>query len=81
MSIRAAALKLNINLHAAQGWIPKKNKDIQKYIQSPPGSGISVGRPPVLTDDHKKYMIQWAVENADSVVLQDILDFLHEKLG
>ncbi|KAG1460631.1 hypothetical protein G6F46_005473 [Rhizopus delemar] len=62
MGVGAAAQKLNIN----------------EYIQMSSGGGRPVGRPPVLTDEHKHYMIQWAVGNDDSVVLDDMLDALTE---
>ncbi|KAG1138315.1 hypothetical protein G6F37_010611 [Rhizopus arrhizus] len=32
MSVRTAALKLNINVRTAQGQVSKNNKDLQKYI-------------------------------------------------
>ncbi|KAG1642430.1 hypothetical protein G6F44_004837 [Rhizopus delemar] len=59
----------------------KDNKDPQEYIQMLSDSGRPVGRPPVLTDEYKNYMIQWADENTDSVVLEDMLDALTEKFG
>ncbi|KAG0934949.1 hypothetical protein G6F57_008815 [Rhizopus arrhizus] len=80
MNVRAAAQKLSINVRTAQGCVSKNNKDPQEYIQRSPGSGRPVGRPPVLTDEHKNYMILWADENTDSVVLEDMLDALTEKL-
>ncbi|KAG1136225.1 hypothetical protein G6F37_010262 [Rhizopus arrhizus] len=80
MSVRAAAQKL-INVRSAQGWVSKNNKDPPEYIQRSSDSGKPVGRPPVLTDEHNNYMIQWADENTDSVVLEDVLDALTEKFG
>ena len=53
MSVNATALKLNINVHTAQGWVSKNNKKPQECIQKSFGSGRPVGRPPVLTDEHK----------------------------
>jgi transposase len=81
MSVRAAAQKLSINVRTTQGWVSKNNKDPQEYIKRSPGSERPIGRPPVLTDEHKNYMIQWADENTDSVVLEDMLDALTEKFG
>ncbi|KAG1049441.1 hypothetical protein G6F43_008234 [Rhizopus delemar] len=81
ISVRAAAQKLNINVRTAQRWVSKNNKDPQEYIQRSSGSGRPVDRPPVLTDEHKNYMIQWADENTNSVVLEDMLDALTEKFG
>ncbi|KAG1050394.1 hypothetical protein G6F43_007324 [Rhizopus delemar] len=81
MSVRAAAQKLNINVHTAQGWVSKNNKDPQEYIQRSSGSGRPVGRPPVLTDEHMNFLIQWADENTDSVVLDDMRRALTEKFG
>ncbi|KAG0747157.1 hypothetical protein G6F57_007946 [Rhizopus arrhizus] len=69
MSVRAATLKFNFNV-----------RTVEEYIQRASGSGRPVGRPPVLTDEQKNYMIQWADENANSVVLGDMLDALIEKL-
>ncbi|KAG1051785.1 hypothetical protein G6F43_006033 [Rhizopus delemar] len=80
MGIRAAAQKLNINVRTAQGWVSKNNNP-QEYIQMLSGGERPVGRLPVLTDEHKHDMIQWADENTDSVVLEDMLDVLTEKLG
>ncbi|KAG1408867.1 hypothetical protein G6F60_001111 [Rhizopus arrhizus] len=65
--------------HYKDGWISKNNKDPQEYIQRSSGSGRLIGRPPVLTDEHKNYVIQWADEHTDSVVLEDMLDVLTEK--
>ncbi|KAG1051641.1 hypothetical protein G6F43_006164 [Rhizopus delemar] len=81
MGIRAAAQKLNINVSTAQGWVSKNNKDPQEHIQMSSGNGRPVGRPPVLIDEHKNYIIQWADENTDSVVLEYMLDALTEKFG
>jgi transposase len=80
MSVRVAAQKL-INVRSAQGWVSKNNKDPPEYIQRSSDSGKPVGGSPVLTDEHNNYMIQWANENTDSVVLEDVLDALTEKFG
>jgi hypothetical protein len=68
-------------VRTAQGWASKKSKGSQKYIERSSGSGRPIGRPPVLTDEHKSYVIQWANEDTDSVVLEDMLDVLTEKFG
>jgi transposase len=81
MSVKATALKLNINVHTAQGWVSKNNKNSQECVQRSFGSGRPVGRPPVLTDEHRNYMIQCADENTDSVVAEDMLDILIENFG
>ena len=52
MSVKATALKLNINVHTAQGWVSKNNKKPQECVQRSFGSGRPVGRPPVLIDEH-----------------------------
>ncbi|KAG1434409.1 hypothetical protein G6F56_014324 [Rhizopus delemar] len=81
MSVRAAALSLNINVRTAQGWVAKNNKAPQEYIQRATGSGRPVGRPPTLTDEHKDFMIEWADENIDSVTLDDMLEVLTDRFG
>ncbi|KAG1144673.1 hypothetical protein G6F37_006030 [Rhizopus arrhizus] len=81
MSVRAAALKLDINVCTAQGWVSKNYEGPQEYIQESFSSVRPLGRPPVLANEHKDYMIQWADENTNSVMLEDMLDVLTEKFG
>ncbi|KAG1473660.1 hypothetical protein G6F56_000829 [Rhizopus delemar] len=81
MSVRAAALSLNINVRTVQGWVAKNNKSPQEYIQRATGSGRPVGRSPTLTDEHKDFMIEWADENIDSVTLDDMLEVLTDRFG
>jgi transposase len=81
MSVRAAALKLDINVCTAQGWVSKHYEDPQEYIQKSFNSIRPLGRPPVLTNEHKDYMIHQADENTDSVMLEGMLDVLTEKFG
>ncbi|EIE87796.1 hypothetical protein G6F46_002769 [Rhizopus delemar] len=61
--------------------VSKNYEDPQEYVQKSFSSVRPFGRSPVLTNEHKDYMIQWVGENTDSVVLEDMLDALTEKLG
>ena len=51
-------------------------KFLQDYIQRLAGSGRPVGRPLVLTDDYKDFLINWADENTYSVALDGMLEML-----
>ncbi|KAI7900562.1 uncharacterized protein BX663DRAFT_439044, partial [Cokeromyces recurvatus] len=81
MSVRAAAMFLNINVYTAQGCMDKNNKAPQEYIQRATGSGRPVGRPPILTEKHKGFMIECADENTDSVTLDDMLNESTDRFG
>ena len=48
----------------------------QDYIQRLADSGRLVGRPLVLTDNHKDFLMEWTDENTDSVVLGGMLEML-----
>ncbi|KAG1256115.1 hypothetical protein G6F65_016467 [Rhizopus arrhizus] len=45
------------------------------------GSDRPVGRPPILTEEHRKFMANWADENAESVTLNDMMEVLTNKFG
>ena len=75
MSTRAAALTLQINPRTAQSWIKKDQEDPQDLITRKSGSGRPVGRPPKLTEEHEKFLINLVDEEA-SLVLDEMMDNL-----
>ncbi|RCI04239.1 hypothetical protein CU098_013021, partial [Rhizopus stolonifer] len=62
------------------GW-PKDNKAPQEYIQRATDSGRPAGRLPILTDEHKDFMIEWTDENINFVTLDDMLEVLTDRFG
>ncbi|KAI8364212.1 hypothetical protein BD560DRAFT_373281 [Blakeslea trispora] len=81
MSACAAANRLSINVWTAQNWIKKDSVTPQGFIERASGSGRQVGRPPTLTEEHRKYTVEWADSNTDSVTLDGMLNMLTEKFG
>ena len=65
----------------AQGWVAEDKKDPQGIIMRQAGSDRPVGRPPILTEEHRKFMANWADENAESVTLNDMMEVLTNKFG
>lgn len=76
MSIRAAAKELQIPQSTAQSWQKKAEKAGDKEIETRvSGSGKKAGGPPVLTEDHARFIIDFLDENPSSV-LDDMMEGL-----
>lgn len=72
MSARAAELKLQINPRTAQRWFLNDQENPQTYIARKEGSGRPVGRPALLDDGHKKFI----VDDQSSLVLDQMMESL-----
>jgi hypothetical protein len=54
---RAATIACSIKIRTAQGWVAEDKKDPQDIIMRQAGSGRPVGRPPILTEERRKFMV------------------------
>ncbi|OBZ85439.1 hypothetical protein A0J61_06518 [Choanephora cucurbitarum] len=81
MSARGAAIQLRISVRTTSNWVKKDSIASQDYTERASGSGKLVGRPPNLTEEHGEFMVDWAGNNTNSVVLDDMLVALTEKFG
>ncbi|CEP10365.1 hypothetical protein [Parasitella parasitica] len=74
MSVRAAALQLQINPSTAQNWAKKDREDPQDIIARKKGSGRP-GRPSKFNEEHQRFLVNLIDENA-SIVLDEMMDSL-----
>lgn len=75
-SIRSAAAELKVPQSTAQSWIKKaKQAGDETLEERKAGSGRPVGRPPVLTEDHKEFLIN-LVDEKPSLVLEEMVESL-----
>lgn len=68
MSVRAAALFLQINPRTAQSWVKRDEEDPQDVITRKKGSGRLVGRPFIFNEGHQQFLIDLIDEQASSVL-------------
>ncbi|CEP15746.1 hypothetical protein [Parasitella parasitica] len=74
MSVRAAALQLQINPSTAQNWAKKDREDPQDIIARKKGSGRPE-RPPKFNEEHQRFLVSLIDKNA-SIVLDEMMDSL-----
>ncbi|KAG1474854.1 hypothetical protein G6F56_000093 [Rhizopus delemar] len=75
MCARAAAIKLHINPRIAQRWFKNDQGNPQTYISRKEGSGRPAGRPALLDDSHKKFIVD-LVDDQPSLVLDQMTESL-----
>lgn len=75
MSVRQAALKLQITPRTAQGWVADDQRNTQAYIGRKQGSGRPVGRPALMDDRHKTHLVN-LIDEEPSLVLEQMMDSL-----
>ncbi|GAN06739.1 conserved hypothetical protein [Mucor ambiguus] len=75
MSARAAVIKLHINPRTAQRWFKNDQENPQTCIARKEGSGRPAGRPALLDDSHKKFIVD-LVDDQPSLVLDQMMESL-----
>lgn len=75
MSARAAAIKLQSNPRTAQRWFKNDQENPQTYIARKEGSGRPAGKPALLDDSHKKFIVD-LVDDQPSLVLDQMMESL-----
>jgi transposase len=81
MSVRSAALKLNIKPCTANNWTNDFEKEPKDFIERKSGNGRHVGRPPILNDEHKEFLIDMVDENTSPLTLDDMMKSLTTQFG
>lgn len=75
MSVRQAALKLQITPRTAQRWVADDRQNPQTYIGRKEGSGRPVGRPALMDERHKTHLVD-LIDEEPSLVLEQMMDSL-----
>jgi transposase len=80
MTVRAAALQLQIKPRTAQHWVQKDQEDPQDEIQRKAGNGRPRGKPAILGEEHKQSLVDKIDENL-SLVLYQMMASLTEQFA
>ncbi|KAG0754542.1 hypothetical protein G6F57_010358 [Rhizopus arrhizus] len=78
MSVRAAALQLQIKPRTAQYWVQQDQKEPKDQIVKNVGGGRPPGRPPKLVEEHRQFLID-LIDEKPSLVLDEIMTSLTEQ--
>ncbi|KAG0758624.1 hypothetical protein G6F18_010809 [Rhizopus arrhizus] len=80
MSVRAAALQLQIKPRTAQYWVQKDQKEPADQIVRNVGGGRPPGRPPKLVEEHQKFLVD-LIDEKPSLVLDEIMASLTDQFA
>ncbi|ORY94087.1 hypothetical protein BCR43DRAFT_551876, partial [Syncephalastrum racemosum] len=75
MSVRGAALKLQIKPRTAQYWVQQDRKNPTDQIEKYVSKGRPVGRPPKLVEEHRQFLVD-LVDEKPALVLDEIMESL-----
>ncbi|CEP13931.1 hypothetical protein [Parasitella parasitica] len=80
LSVRAAALQLQIKPHTVQYWVQQDQNEPKDQIVKNVGGGRPPGRPPKLVEEHPQFLID-LIDKKPSLVLDEIMASLTEQFS
>ncbi|KAI9322793.1 hypothetical protein BX666DRAFT_1898543 [Dichotomocladium elegans] len=80
MSVRSAALQLQIKPRTAQYWVRQDLKNPTDQIMRNVASGLPRERPPKLVEEHQAFLVG-LIDEKPSLVLWEIMSSLTEKFA
>lgn len=75
MSVRGAALKLQIKPRTAQRWVQQDQQNSTGRIEKSVSKGKSAGEPPKLVEQHRQFLVN-LVDEKPALVLDEIMESL-----
>jgi transposase len=80
LSVRAAALQLQIKPRTARYWVQQDQKEPTDQIVKKVGGGRPTGRSPKLVEEHRQFLID-LIDEKLSLVLDEIVTSLMEQFA
>ncbi|CAO3675318.1 unnamed protein product [Rhizopus stolonifer] len=80
-SIRDAAKKLKVPQSTAQSWMSKaKQAADDDFVERRTGGGRPAGRPPILDEEHKEFLVN-LIDEKPSIVLDEMMENLTDQFS